>query len=659
MENQKNNKYLGEEKISKILFKFAIPCILSLLISSLYNIVDQIFIGHSDLGYLGNAATSVVFPITIISVAFAWCFGDGAAAFLSLSQGRKDTKDVHKGIGNSILINLIISIIFVILGFIFMEPLLRMFGASDVTFGLSKDYFKIILLFIPVYMMGNVMNPIIRADGSPMGAMITTLVGAITNIILDPIFIFVLDMGIEGAAWATIIGQTLSLIISIIYFVKHTKTFKLTKDSFKTNIGLLSNIIKLGISTFITQMSIVVVSLVCNIMLAKYGAESKYGADIPIATIGICMKVFTIVINIVVGLILGAQPILGYNFGAKKIDRVKQTYKIVLIITIIVGIISTLIFQLYPEVIIKLFGTESDLYMEFATLTFRIFLMFITFTSIIKMTSIFFQAVGDPVKSAITSLLREIVCFIPMVIILPNYMGVKGALYAAPVADIVGIIVSSILVVVFFKKLETNKKIKNEKTKLLNSKEGIIIAISRNHGSQGKAIGELISKQLNIPYYYKEMTALAAQEAGLDKEFIDKINSSKNILRDLYLTTEPVKYAIEAQEKAINMIADKGSCVIVGRAADYVLRNRKNVIKVFITADEETRIKNIMDMYNDTKTQAIKNIKKSDKNRASYYKAISGKEWGKAENYDLCINSSIGKEETTKVIIDYINKLNK
>ena len=659
MENQENNKYLGEEKISKILFKFAIPCIISLLISSLYNIVDQIFIGHSELGYLGNAATSVVFPITIIAVAFAWCFGDGSAAFLSLSQGRKDTKYVHKGIGNSILINFVISIIFVILGFIFMEPLLRIFGASDVTLGLAKEYFTIILIFIPVYMIANVMNPVIRADGSPMGSMFATLVGAITNIILDPIFIFAFNMGIKGAAWATIIGQVLSLIISVIYFVKYTKTFKLNKDSFKVDMGIFGNIIKLGISTFITQMSIVIISLVCNIMLAKYGAQSKYGADIPIATMGICMKVFTIVINIIVGIILGAQPILGYNFGAKKIDRVKRTYRLVLISTIIVGIVSTLVFELCPEVIIKMFGTESDLYMEFAIMTFRIFLMFITFTCTIKMTSIFFQAVGDPIKAAITSLLRDIVCFVPMVIILPNFFGVKGALYAAPVADVIGVIVSSVLVVVFFNKLNNTKKIKVEKAQLKNSKEGIIIAISRSHGSQGKYIGELISEQLNIPYYYKEMTALAAQEAGLDREFIDKINSSKNILRDLYLTSEPVKYAIEAQEKAINMIADKGSCVIVGRAADYVLRNRKNVIKVFITASEDVRVRNIMDMYKDKKTDAVKNMKKSDKNRASYYKVISGREWGKAENYDLCINSSIGTKETANIIINYINNLNK
>ena len=233
-----NNKYLGKEKVSKLLLKFSIPCILSLLISSLYNIVDQIFIGNSELGYLGNAATSIVFPITIISVAFAWAIGDGSAAFLSLCQGRKDTKNAHIAIGNGILINFIISIIFVLLGFLFMDNLLFLFGASEVTLPIAQDYFKIILIFIPVYMMANGMNAIIRADGSPGFSMASTLIGAITNIILDPIFIFVFKWGIAGAAWATVIGQCLSLIVSIIYFTK-TKTFKLGWSSFKVNFGIL------------------------------------------------------------------------------------------------------------------------------------------------------------------------------------------------------------------------------------------------------------------------------------------------------------------------------------------------------------------------------------------------------------------------------------
>lgn len=658
MENQNDNKYLGEEKISKLLFKFSIPCILSLLISSLYNIVDQIFVGNSNIGYLGNAATTVVYPITIIAVAFAWCLGDGAAAYLSLCQGRNDTKNSHKSIGNSILVSLVISIIFVILGHTLMDKLLYGFGASDTTISLARDYFKIILIGIPFYMLANSVNSVIRADGSPKFSMAATLLGAIINIILDPIFIFSFNLGIKGAAWATIIGQIASFIISFLYFFK-SKTFRLEKDSFKMNMQIFSNVIKLGISTFITQMSIVVISLVCNITLAKYGSISKYGADIPIATIGICMKVFSIVINIVVGIILGAQPILGFNYGAKKYNRVKETFKLVLISSIIVGIISTLIFELCPELVIKMFGTSDELYMEFAIKTFRIFLALVTFTCLIKMISIFFQAVGEPLKAALVSLSRDIVFFVPLVIVLPKFMGVTGTLLAAPIADLLGMLVSVTLTVLFFKKLTTIKDTKPEKIAIQNSKPGVIITISREHGSAGKYIGELIAKKLNIPYYYKEMTALAAKESGLDKEFISKINSKSDILHDLYLTTSPVKYAIEAQEKIINKIAEHGTCVIVGRAADYVLRDNKNLIKIFIYANKEYKINKLQEMYGDNKTEAIKNMNKSDKNRAAYYNMISGNTWGDYANYDLLIDSSIGTEKTADTIVEYIKNIEK
>ena len=653
---EESNKFLGTERISKLLLKFAIPCILSLLISSLYNIVDQIFIGNSELGYLGNAATTIVYPVTIIAVAFAWCFGDGAAAFLSLCQGRKDTKDVHKTIGNGIIITFVISIIFLILGFTFMDNILYAFGASEASIGLARDYFIIILSAIPVYMIANMLNAVIRADGSPAFSMASTLSGAILNIILDPIFIFVFKLGIKGAAWATIIGQIISFIVSIAYLFR-TKTFKLKLESFKINIKLFSNVIKLGVSTFITQMSIVVISLVCNIMLAKYGAISKYGADIPIAVIGIAMKVFTIVINIVVGIILGAQPILGFNYGAKKFDRVRETFKIVLTSTIIIGVIATLIFELCPQIVIRMFGTESDLYMEFAIMTFRIFLMLVTFTCIIKMSSIFFQAVGQPVKAGIVSLLRDIVCFVPLVIILPNFLSVEGTLWAAPIADLIGIICSSILVIVFFKKLgKENIETKKINTILKKSHPGVIVTIARQHGSQGKYIGELVAKRLNIPYYYKEMTLIAAQESGLDKEFISNLHlNSPTVLNDLYLSTSPVQYAIQAQDRVIKEIANQGSCVIVGRAADYVLRDNKDLVRIFIYAPKDYRVSNIMKMYNDTKQDAIKNVEKSDKTRSNYYKTISGLEWGKIDNYDLCIDSSIGKEECARIICEYVN----
>ncbi len=658
---EENNKFLGEEKISKLLMRFSIPCILSLLINALYNIVDQIFIGNSSLGYLGNAATTIVFPITIISMAFAWALGDGAAAFLSICQGRKDTKSSHKAIGNSILVTFIISLIIVLIGFLFTDNILELFGATEASISYAKDYFIIILSFIPFTMLCNAFTGVIRADGSPVYSMVLNLTGAFINIILDPIFIFGFDMGIKGAAWATIIGQVTSFIIAYSYLFR-AKTFKIKLDSFKLNFKVFSNVIKLGISTFITQLAIVVISLVTNITLVKYGSMSKFGPDIPIAALGITMKVFSIVLNVAIGIIVGGQPILGYNYGAKKYDRVKETYMTVIKITIVIGIIATLIFQLCPQVIINIFGSESDLYNEFAELTFRIFLSLIMVTCVVKISSIFFQAVGQPFKAAVVSLIRDLVCFVPLAIILPKFMGIKGILYAAPISDMIGLCITIPNIILFFKKLDTdnNKSVSNKETVIKPSKPGVIITIGREHGSQGKYIGELVAKSLNIPYYYKEMTALAAEEAGLAEEYVSKLNdNSPSIMYDLYISTTPVQEAIKAQDKIIKKIAQNGSCVIVGRAADYVLRDYNNVVKVFIYADKNYRIKKVSEMYGDSEAKARRGINKSDKARANYYKSITGNSWGDMNNYDLCVDSSIGSEKTAKIICEYVKNMDK
>jgi putative MATE family efflux protein len=486
METSDPSKFLGEVKVSKLLLKFSLPCVLSLLISALYNIVDQIFIGNSELGYLGNAATSIVFPITIISLAFAWCFGDGSAAYLSIAQGRQDTRKTHKTIGGALCATFASSIVFVIGCGVFMDDILYAFGASEQSIGLAGDYFTIILAAIPIFMVTNTMSPIIRADGSPGFSLLLMLAGSIINLVLDPLFIFVFHWGIKGAAYATIIGQMASFIIALIYFFR-SKTFRLTLKSFLPDFALLGNTAKLGASTFITQMSIVIISLVCNIMLVKYGRLTEYGPDIPIAVIGIAMKVFTIVINIVVGIILGGQPILGYNYGAKRYDRVKETFRLVLISTVIVGVISTLIFELCPQIVINLFGVESELYEEFAQITFRTFLMLITFTCTIKMTSIFFQAVGQPVKAAIISLSRDIVCFVPLVILLPLTMGIKGTLWAAPVADVIGIVITVSFITSFFKSLSRESRhkvsVKLSPIAINPSKSSRIITFGRKQGA--------------------------------------------------------------------------------------------------------------------------------------------------------------------------------
>lgn len=660
MENAEN-KYLGKEKISKLLLKFSIPCILALLITSLYNVVDQIFIGHGiteGLGAVGNAATSIVFPLTLVAVALAGMFGDGTAAFLSICQGRKDTKNAHRAVGGSLFVVFILSLVLVALGFVFCDQILGLFGASADNILYARQYFYIILAFFPIYMLGYALNSVIRADGAPAFAMIATVSGAVTNIILDPIFIFALGWGIRGAAWATITGQIVTLVLSLIYLAR-TKTFCLQLASFKPASQVLSTVAKLGISTLITQLSIVIISMVCNKMLATYGANSIYGANDPLAIIGICMKVFTIVLSIAMGIIIGAQPILGFNIGAGNYSRVRETFRKCITATIIVGLVSTVIFEVCPQAIINIFGSNSEnpeLYMQFATLTFRIFLMLITLTCSIKVISIFFQAVGEPLRAAIVSLARDIILFVPLVILLPHLMNnIDGILWAAPVADVCGILVAGGLAFAYFRHLgKTASATPAAQATIQKSHPGVIITISREHGSQGKKIGELVAKQLSIPYYYKELTALAAQESGIHQDYIKKVNSNdgEQIVHELYLTTSPAKYAIEAQDAVLHHIAENGSCVIVGRAADYVLRDLPNLLRVFIYAPKDLRTKNVMKMYDDNAKDAAKNIERSDKNRAEYYSLISGQSWGDPRNYDLCIDASLGKERVAEAIVN-------
>lgn len=346
--------------------------------------------------------------------------------------------------------------------------------------------------------------------------------------------------------------------------------------------------------------------------------------------------------------------------GAKNYGRVKKLYKYILMCTIVIGVISTLLFELAPQAIVRIFGTPKNIpnpedYWIFAEKTFRIFLSFVTFTCIIKMTSIFFQAVGKPAQAVVSSMIRDIVCFIPLILILPVFWGIEGILFAAPIADLITVIVAAVLTVVFLRSLKTTQMKTLEEAVLKPSKPGVIITIAREHGSSGKQIGKLVSEKLGIPFYYKEMTVLAAQESGLDKEFISDINSnSPAILHSLYLSTDVIQQAIVAQDKVIRKIAEEGSCVIVGRAADYVLREYENIVNVFVYAPEEYRVNRVMQVYGDNPEEARKNIHRSDEARAAYYKNISGQSWGNQHNYDLLIDSSIGVERSAEVIYQYV-----
>lgn len=451
-----NNDYLINEKVSKLLVKFSIPCILSLLISALYNIVDQIFIGNSSVGAIGNTATTLVFPLTCIALAFGLMLGDGCASYMSLQSGKGEKDKIHKAVGTTISLAVIISIIFIIISFAFLDPILEFFGAkTEEALNYAREYGFIIVIGVPFYIIMNALNSIIRADGSPKTAMISMVLGAVINIIFDAVFIMGFDMGLTGAALATIIGQIASFIVSVIYLFK-SKTFKLKLDSFKIDLNALKHICQLGFSSFLTQISIVIVSIVSMNMLAKYGAESKYGVNDPQAIFGIVMKVFTIVVNISVGIAAGAQPIIGYNFGAKRFDRVKELLKLILISNLIVGVVATIILECFPGQIISIFGSNSanpENYLEFGKLTIRIYLSLITFTLIQKVTAIFLQACGHPVKATILSLLRDVIAIVPAMVLLPKALGIIGVLYSSIVSDSISIIVTIILLVIEVKHL--------------------------------------------------------------------------------------------------------------------------------------------------------------------------------------------------------------
>ena len=447
----------GTEKLSKLMLKFSIPCVLSLLVSALYNIVDQIFIGNSELSTLGNAATGVVFPFFIIAQAFAWCFGDGCAAYLNICLGKKDMQSADKAIGTGVTVTLLTSLLLIAVGYPLKAPLLTLFGASENSLGMAIEYLDVILAFFPFFMLSNMMNSVIRADGSPACSMASMLAGAVVNIVLDPLFIFGFHWGMAGAAWATVLGQLVSFLICVWYFFR-TKTLRLHPRSLLPDFRAFAGALKLGISSFITQMTILVIVLVSNRMLVRYGAVSQYGVDIPIAVMGIESKVFTVVINIVVGIVLGCQPIIGYNIGAGNYARVKRLFRSILLCTAAVGLAATLLFVLAPHAVARLFGTPTNIpnpddYWLFAEKTFRIFLSLTTFTCIVKVSSIFFQAAGKPVRAVVASMVRDILCFIPLILILPRFFGIEGILYAAPAADLLAMLVSGALMIGYFRQL--------------------------------------------------------------------------------------------------------------------------------------------------------------------------------------------------------------
>lgn len=447
----KISQQLASEPVKKLMLKFSIPCIISLLVSALYNIVDQIFIGQG-VGYFGTAATSVAFPLTVIALAIALMIGDGAGAFFSLKIGEKDTKSTELIVGNAITMFATSGIVLALISSLFLKQILGMFGATEAVMPYAMDYTRIIAIGLPVAMFSAGFNSIIRGDGNPKFAMISMLCGALINTVLDPIFIFTLDMGVKGAAYATIIGQLVSTILGILY-IKKFNNIKFKLKFLKPNFRICKTTLTYGISSFITQAAIAIVAIATNNVLTKYGAASVYGSEIPLSIFGIVTKVNQIMLSVLLGIAVGAQPILGFNYGAKKMDRVKETVKIALTGAVIVSALGLICFEFFPQQIVNLFGAGDAMYNEFGVMYFRIFLAGCILNAIQIVCVIFFQAIGQPMQSGILSLSRQIIFYLPGLFILPIVIGIKGAIYAAPIADILAFILAMILMSMKWKQI--------------------------------------------------------------------------------------------------------------------------------------------------------------------------------------------------------------
>ncbi len=467
---QNNQSCLATEKIGKLMGKYAVPCIISLLVGALYNIVDQIFIANADyLGSYGNAANTVVFPLTVVALAIAVMIGDGCCAFVSLSLGRNKPDDASRSMGNAILLTVIASIVLTAIYLLFSKQIVAMFGGTvnEETFHHSKEYFFWISLGIPFYMFGQAMNPVIRADGSPKFAMESTLAGAIINIILDPIFIFVFKWGMMGAAVSTVIGQIATAVLAI-WYLCHTKVINLSKEDFKLKAKILCPTLALGICSFLSQISLVAAMAAINNMIRKYGAldavfgEEQY-AQIPMAVVGIVMKFFQIVISIVVGMAAGCIPIVGFNMGAGLNDRVKKLFTGLLIAEACVGAAALLIVEFLPMRLIGIFGAanESIYYTDFAVKAFRIYLCMIVFACINKAAFIFLQAMGKAAVSSMLSMVREIIFGVGFALLLPVFFGLDGVLYSMPVSDILTAVISGIVIVMTYRQLKQNDAMTN------------------------------------------------------------------------------------------------------------------------------------------------------------------------------------------------------
>lgn len=451
MTEQKNN-LLGSAPISKLMLKFAIPSIVAMLVGALYNIVDQLFIGQA-VGTLGNAATNIAFPLSTSCLSIALLFGIGGASCFNLHMGQGDRERAAYYVGNAAFMLVFCGVVLMIITQLFLTPLLLAFGSPADVLPYAKEYVRITAIGFPFMILTTGGGHLIRADGSPKMTMICNLSGAVINTILDAIFVLGLDMGMAGAALATIIGQIFSGIL-VIYYLCHYKTVALQRKHFRIHFPYLKEVSAIGMASCFNQLAMMVVQIVLNNSLKHYGALSVYGEAIPIACAGIVMKVSQVFFSIVIGIGQGSQPIESFNYGARKYDRVKEAYRQALIAGGMISIVSFLLFQLFPRQIMSMFGSGSENYYQFGISYFRVFLLFTGLNFLQPITATFFTSIGKAIKGVFLSLTRQILFLLPLIVVLPLIFGIDGILYAGPIADVLAAAATIIMAVIEFREMK-------------------------------------------------------------------------------------------------------------------------------------------------------------------------------------------------------------
>ena len=638
----------GTEKISKILLKIAPPVMLAQLIQALYNIVDSLFVGR--YAETGLTALAIVYPLQLLMIALAVGIGVGINTVMaaSLGVGKKEESDEYAGVGTPLIVTL--WIVFAILFWFFMPAYARMSSDSEAVIKDIITYGRIVCTFSFGLFLESIWTKVLQAEGDMKTPMFAQILGAVTNIVLDPLLIFGMfgfpRMGIAGAAIATVAGQIIAaLIVS-------KKGYRRSPDK-KLYPHHIKKIFHLGIPNILMQSAYTFYIFGLNMILAAF-------SDQAVTALGIYYKwqtFFFIPLNAMTTCIV---PVISFNYAARNIDRCKKTLSTSVLFGLTFMTLGALCFMFFPVPMLKVF-TSDQLVIEIGKLGFKF--IGVSFIPIVTalIFPVFFQAIGSALKSSILTVVRTVVLFVPLGYIFSKF-GLEWFWMTFPVTETLTTVLGAVYFLQFLKHPYSQKKQEGEKEDVVlkDSHPGVILTIAREHGSAGKEIGRIVAEKLGIPFYYKEMTALAAQESGLDKEFISDLNkNTPERLYNLYLSTQVVQHAVTAQYKIIHKIAEKGSCVIVGRAADYVLKDIDHVIRIFIYAPEEYRIHKVMEIYKDTYEEAVENIRRSDHARAAYYENISGNEWGERHQYDLLLDASSGVKESAEYIISYINKKQK